>query len=135
MTGVSIAADHTVQTANVVRVSLSRRDAGFMCFPCFELDQSLPHGMSGGGVFFKGELCGLLSAADGDGSSYAASLWPLLDLTFESELAGRTVPFSAYIESGEIEAPGWRRLQARIKKDEDEFTGTRKIYLSPETET
>ncbi len=62
------------------------RDNVMMPCPCFESDARVEGGMSGGGVFVDGKLCGLISSGiraseeSNSETSYLSLLWPLLDL-------------------------------------------------------
>ena len=99
-----------------------RRDSGLLTFPCFRIDKLVNDGFSGGPVFWEDKLCGIVSTGSVDGSTYAASLWPLCLLEYEypdlGTLGSRRV-FGELFERGVVRSNDWRNIKDRIAKRYD----------------
>lgn len=109
--GKTLSIDCTVEVlhrATVTEIFEPVRGTGMCNFPCFEIDQRVDPGFSGGPVFYNNELCGVLSAAsDYEGSeqcSWVASLWPLLSMSYDGRVAYEL------FNNRVVDAPGWSRV-------------------------
>lgn len=113
----------TVQRFHVTKIHPLRRDRGMMNFPCFEVDDTVEHGFSGGPVFFEDKLCGIVSSGSGfDKRSYIATLWPLTLMDFTNEF-GLSTRFGDLLNRGVIIAEDWLAIRDRISKGERELEG------------
>jgi hypothetical protein len=77
----------------VTEVHEVRRDRGLLDFPCFCTNAPFTNGMSGGPVFHEGRLSGVICAGglegvDGQRITYGVTLWPLLALRLQLDVAG-----------------------------------------------
>ena len=77
-------------------VHAERRDSVRLFFLCFQVNARFDGGMSGGPIVSdRGNLCGIVcsnlppSEPDGEHVSYAATLWPLMALQININLAGQ----------------------------------------------
>ena len=107
---------YTAQPAYVIEVHERRFDRGMYNFPCFVVDREVPHGMSGGPVFYDNRLCGIISGGLGE-QTVIASLWPVLLSEFENPKLGelnRKVTFEWLFESGQLKATDWSQVKGRI---------------------
>lgn len=76
----------------VIQVFHDQRDRGMLNFPCFSTNAPFTHGMSGGPIIVNGLLSGIICASgpedeDGHKITYGASLWPLLAMSLELDVA------------------------------------------------
>jgi hypothetical protein len=113
---------YTAEVATVVQVHERRMDRGMYNFPCFVIDREVPHGMSGGPVFWDNRFCGIISGGLGE-QTVAASLWPELLTEFENPNLGelnRKITFESLFESGELKAIDWKSLKGRVAYDEED---------------
>jgi hypothetical protein len=86
-TAVSDTLTYMCQPAVVVGTFETRLDRGMYNFPCFTVDREVPHGMSGGPVFWEDRLCGVVSGGLGS-ETVIASLWPTCLTQFENPKLG-----------------------------------------------
>lgn len=113
-------APFTLQELHVTRIYPLRRDRGMLNFPCFEVDDSVSPGFSGGPVFYKDQLCGIVtSGSDFDNRSHIALLWPLTLMDYSNEL-GEGSRFGELLDRGVITSSDWWEIRSRISKGEDE---------------
>jgi len=74
---------------DVLEVHHQYRDAVRLNFPCFRTNARFDGGMSGGPVFNRGHLCGVICSAlppatgDEEYASYVASLWPAMAIVID----------------------------------------------------
>jgi hypothetical protein len=88
-------------------------------FPCYTVDRPVPHGMSGGPVFWEGKLCGIVSGGLFD-QTVVASLWPLCLTVFENPAIGqlnREVTIESLFDSGQIKAADWALVKGHVSFD------------------
>lgn len=117
----TIEAPFTVQPLTVKKIHGVRRDLGMLNFPCFEVEPSLDHGFSGGGVLHEGRLCGIVTSGSSfDDRAYVASLWPITLMHFDNEFEART-SFADLIDRRVIRASDWAEAKPRISKRFDDF--------------
>jgi hypothetical protein len=91
-------------------------------FPCFRIDKPVNHGFSGGPVFCRGKLCGIISGGFDD-DTYVASLWPLCLLNYkypDRGALGSERSFADLFDSGELLSEDWPGIKNRISKRYDE---------------
>lgn len=113
----------TLQGLHVTKIYPLLRDRGMLNFPCFEVDEYLDHGFSGGPVFYEGKLCGLVSSGrnfEGERRSYIASPWPLTLMDYSNE-TGQQTRFGDLLERGVIVGSDWQITRRIISKGEDEL--------------
>jgi hypothetical protein len=128
--GVDIGAPFTVHELRVTEIFPLYRDRGMLNLPCFEVDDSVEHGFSGGPVFYEGKLCGTISSGSGfDERSYVAALWPLALMDYSNELKQLTW-FGDLLDRGVIVSDCWQELRTRISKGVDEF-GNPRVFIEP----
>lgn len=84
---------------------------GMAEFPVFELDRELPHGFSGGPVFWNDKLVGIFS-----GPAFVSSLWPLVLLTYPQSDSESDKAFKDHLESGRIHAWDWADVKGRVTR-------------------
>ena len=95
---------------------------GMYDFPCFTVSHEVPHGMSGGPVFWGDLLCGVVSGG-WSGSTVIASLWPLCLTEFENPSLGtlnKKTSFESLLDSKQIEAVDWDRVKGNVSFGEDD---------------
>jgi len=111
------------QKGCVIAVHEEKRDTGMYSFPCFAVDKPVDPGCSGGPVFWRDRLCGIVSGGSVDNSTYVASLWPLALMEYEYPdlgVLGGKVKFGDLLERGVIHADDWNMIKSRISKQYDE---------------
>jgi hypothetical protein len=102
------------QPATVTEVFPERRDRGMFSFPGFSVDKEVEGGFSGGPVIWRDQLCGVVSGAS-FGTSYIASLWPLLLTAFERPDQGQQVEtLSDLFKIGELVSDDWPAIERQI---------------------
>jgi hypothetical protein len=107
-------APFTLQGLQVTKIYPQRRDRGMLNFPCFEVQESIDHGFSGGPVFYEGKLCGIVSSGSSfDGRSHIASLWPLTLMDYSNELVQQT-RFGDLLDRRVIVADDWLEKRHRF---------------------
>jgi hypothetical protein len=127
-------APFTLQELQVTQVYPLGRDKGMLNFPCFEVDDSVDHGFSGGPVFYKDKLCGIVtSGSTFDSRSHIALLWPLTLMDYRNEFGGKS-RFGDLLDRGVIAASDWREIRNRISKGENEF-GDPCLFINAEKPT
>jgi hypothetical protein len=107
------------QPATVTEVHDRMRDRGMYSFPCFVVDYEVPHGMSGGPVYWNGKLCGVVSGG-WDGHTVVAALWPACLIEFENPKLGslnKKVTFESLFESNQIRADDWHLIKGNVSYD------------------
>ena len=85
-------------------------------FPCFVVDQEVPHGMSGGPVFWDGKLCGVVSGGLGE-QTVIAALWPACLIEFENPKLGtlnHKPTVQALFETGQLHAKYWDSVRGNV---------------------
>jgi hypothetical protein len=104
------------------------RDRSMLNFPCFAIQIAAGGGFSGGPVFWRDKLCGIVSAAlqtdsapdDGEPPiTYAASLWPLLTTNVDLGL-GKSEVIVEYLDRGTLRSSDWPHLRGRVVRKNDE---------------
>ena len=122
---INIGLKYVLQEGSVTDVYELRRDRGLYSFPCFRIDKPVNHGFSGGPVFWRGKLCGIISGGSDD-DTYVASLWPLTLLKYKypgmGALGGEKT-FSDLFDSRELHSEDWPRIKDRIAKKRDDEDG------------
>lgn len=114
----------------VTQVYTLAREKGMFNFPCFEVDESVGHGFSGGPVFYENRLCGVVSGASSFvEQSWIASLWPLALMEYSDEF-DRLTAFGELLDRGAVVAADWLEIRHRISKGVDSFG---QPYLSMES--
>jgi len=94
---------------------------GMYDFPCFTVSHDVPHGMSGGPVFWGDLLCGVVSGG-WNGRTVVAALWPLCLTEFENPSLGalnKKTSFESLLDSRQIEAVDWDRVKGNVSFGED----------------
>lgn len=110
-----------VRVLHVAKVHPCQRDKGMMNFPCFEVDDAVGPGFSGGPVFYEDKLCGIVSSGSSfDRRSYIASLWPLTLMDYSNEL-GEQTRFGDLFDRDVIVANDWPEIRKRISKGKDDL--------------
>ena len=107
---------YTCRPAVVVANHELHLDRGMYDFPCFIVDVEVPHGMSGGPVFWGDRLCGLVSGGFW-GQTVVASLWPVCLTEFENPALGQlnaAITFESLFASNQITAVDWHLVRGRI---------------------
>jgi len=118
--GLSFSGAAVAQLATVTEVFPARRDWGMFSFPGFSVDREIEGGFSGGPVIWRDEICGVVSGAS-FGTSYVASLWPLLMTAFERPDQGQRVEtLSDLFARGELVSGDWPAIEREIVYDIDE---------------
>jgi hypothetical protein len=115
-TDVSDTLTYRGQPARVVERHDRMRDRGMYSFPCFVVDHDVPHGMSGGPVFWKNKLCGIVSGGLGD-QTVIAALWPACLIEFETPKLGtlnHKTTVQSLFETGQIRAEDWDSVSGKI---------------------
>jgi hypothetical protein len=102
-----------LQDATVIQVYELQRDRGMLNFPCFEVDEPVDGGFSGGPVFCDGTLCGLVCSTTVTGMS-VASLWPLCLLEYDYPgIRGKT-SIGELFDSCVLQSSEWKMVYSRI---------------------
>jgi hypothetical protein len=121
---IEVSAEPTLLTGEVVGVFPDGR--GSWKFPQFEVTCPFEPGMSGGPVFQKDRICGLVSYGPTleqgkRGPSFAASLWPILASEQLVTIDPRTAKNAVLdmIATGAVIAPGWKQIQTQITTKTD----------------
>lgn len=109
-----------LQEGTVSQVYALQRDQGMLSFPCFEVDRPVDGGFSGGPVFWKGTLCGLVSSGSLTESTFVASLWPLCLMEYEYPEFGGKTSFGALLDAGVVRSADWKSAKPRISRRTDE---------------
>lgn len=107
---------YVCQPAVVVENFEKRIDRGMYNFPCYTVDREVPHGMSGGPVFWDGRLCGIVSGGLGT-HTVIASLWPVCLTEFENPKLGALnspTTFEALLDTRQIDAVDWNRVKGNV---------------------
>jgi hypothetical protein len=102
--------------ATVVENFENRLDRGMYNFPCYKVDREVPHGMSGGPVFWEERFCGVVSGGF-FGQTVIASLWPACLTEFENPRVGelsRLTSFSSLFDSGQLRAVDWHKVKGNV---------------------
>jgi hypothetical protein len=100
-------------------IEVHREGRGAWRFPQFETSADFEHGLSGSPVVHDGKICGIVSYAtklkEAPGSSYAASLWPLLlsEVPATVDPSVRSTPVLDLLRNGQIRANEWEAIKAR----------------------
>ena len=113
---VSATVTYLCQPATVVKTFEKRLDRGMYNFPCFTVDRDVPHGMSGGPVFWEDRFCGVVSGGF-CGQTVVASLWPVCLTEFENPRIGglnASTSFGSLFDSGQIKAVDWHRVKGKV---------------------
>lgn len=119
---VSNTVTYMCQPATVVESFETRLDRGMYNFPCFTVDREVPHGMSGGPVFWEDRLCGVVSGGFW-GQTVIASLWPICLTQFENQTLGdlnATITFESLLETGQVIAVDWPLVRGNVSYELDE---------------
>jgi hypothetical protein len=90
-----------------------------MNFSCFEVDDVVEPGFSGGPVFHEGKLCGIVSSSSFDRRSYITYLWPLTLMDYMDEL-DHQARFGELLDRRVIVADDWLDMRKRISKGQDD---------------
>jgi len=109
-------ATYRIMPALVTENFEREHDRGMYNFPGYFVNVDVPHGMSGGAVFWEGRFCGLISGGLG-GSTYIASLWPMCLTKFESPNLGilnREITLEKMFDTGQLKAVDWNRVKGLI---------------------
>lgn len=97
------------------------RERGMLNFPCFEIAIAAGHGFSGGPVFWREKLCGIVSAGPTFAEvTYAASLWPLVTANIDLGL-GQSEVVVEYLDRGVIRSEDWPALRNRVIRKQDDY--------------
>ncbi len=114
------------QVGRVSEIHKLRRERGMMSFPCFHIDKPIDHGFSGGPVFWRGRLCGIVSSGSPlSGGTYAATLWPFCLMEYQYEypgfgsLGGKTT-IGDLFEKRVLHSEDWSALRYRISRRHNE---------------
>lgn len=100
--------------AKVTQVFDMRRTRGMYDYPCFEIDVPVEGGFSGGGVFWRGNLCGVVSGGPSWGeTTMVSSLWPL-SLMSIGESVNKHEPLALYLNNGTIRSGDWMQVRKCI---------------------
>ena len=119
---INIDLKYVLQEGRVAEIFELRRDRGMYSFPCFRIDKPVNHGFSGGPVFYRGKLCGIISGGFDD-DTYVASPWPLCLLNYKYPdlgALGSERSFADLFDSGELLSEDWPGIKNRISKRYDE---------------
>jgi hypothetical protein len=115
-TGVAETLTYMCQPAVVVGNFETRLDRGMYNCPCFTVDREVPHGMSGGPVFWDNLLYGVVSGGLGS-ETVTASLWPTCLTQFENPKLGELnapITFQSLFETGQVIAVDWPRVKGNV---------------------
>lgn len=96
----------------VTRVFEMRRTRGMYDYPCFEIGVSVGGGFSGGGVFWDGKLCGIVSGSPSwEETTIVSSLWPLSLLGIGDE---PPQPLGVSLNNQAIKSDDWFKTRSYI---------------------
>lgn len=115
----------------VTKVHELRRDRGAYKAPCFEITTEVDHGFSGGGVFWNGDLCGLVWGGIMEGGTMVSSLWPVTKMGIDG--IGPSTSVGVYLDNGTIPSPDWRAVRDRIAIVDDDMEGSSALLRPEET--
>jgi hypothetical protein len=118
--GLGFSGAAVAQSATVTEIFPERRDRGMYSFPGFSVDQEIEGGFSGGPVIWRGRLCGIVSGAS-IGTSYIATLWPLLLAALGRPDQGQEVEtLSDLFRRGHLVSSDWPAIEQLIGWDIDD---------------